>query len=542
MASCGDRGSPPIDAQPNTSGTLIGPAPADAQLVVAFGLARDEDGLSAFARQVSDPGDPAYGKFLEIREVGNRFGASQQDIDSVVSGLAGFGVVGRPDVTRAMVVAEMTAAQASDVFDVGFDLRQQSNGAVYITPAKTARLPDSLRAATQFPGLVEEYQPPPSLPTGGSATCADALATAESRQPRAILDRYGISQLQAMGLQGQGMRMAVIAIESFSQPGLDAYTACYGLPPLQAEVVKVTPHPILDTGTEVSLDTAIVVSVAPQLSELYVIEIGEIADPLLGLDAALDPANTGGTQVDVVSSSIGFCEHDLDKDRVSLSEHVLMSAAAAGISVVASSGDDGSSGCHPSDDAMAAQYPASSPNVVAVGGTATQSANAQAGQVEMVWNAGGQAGGGVDTSMFPIPPYQHDAGISGKYRHVPDVAFGANPSNSPPFPVCTTADGCSWLQVGGTSAAAPLFGSALLLVGQGLRAEGKPPLGFLDPLLYQLAQGPQGAGVVMDVTVGDNDLFETGCCQAAPGYDPASGWGSLNMAGLYEYAQRRVPV
>ena len=49
-------------------------------------------------------------------------------------------------------------------------------------------------------------------------------------------------------------------------------------------------------------------------------------------------------------------------------------------------------------------------------------------------------------------------------------------------------------------------------------------LGFVNPLLYSVAQGPSGS--IVDVTVGTNDLeVNRGLYTAGAGYDLASGWG-----------------
>ncbi len=57
-------------------------------------------------------------------------------------------------------------------------------------------------------------------------------------------------------------------------------------------------------------------------------------------------------------------------------------------------------------------------------------------------------------------------------------------------------------------------------------------LGALNETIYQLATDPKTADTFMDVTTGNNDLYSVGCCTAGPGYDAASGWGSVNFGKL----------
>ena len=108
---------------------------------------------------------------------------------------------------------------------------------------------------------------------------------------------------------------------------------------------------------------------------------------------------------------------------------------------------------------------------------------------------------------------------------------------------CTAnAPGCQgWRSVGGTSAAAPLVGGGLALIDQDLANHGRAQIGMANPLLYSIARSPTGAGVFSDVTQGSNDVgpfipggagVPLGCCTAGPGFDEASGWGTIDMGAL----------
>jgi tripeptidyl-peptidase-1 len=78
--------------------------------------------------------------------------------------------------------------------------------------------------------------------------------------------------------------------------------------------------------------------------------------------------------------------------------------------------------------------------------------------------------------------------------------------------------------VGGTSASTPLVAGMIALWTQQARERGLPPPGFMPPLLYALAARDPAA--FLDITHGTNSLFGRPCCQAAPGYDLATGLGS----------------
>jgi hypothetical protein len=108
-----------------------------------------------------------------------------------------------------------------------------------------------------------------------------------------------------------------------------------------------------------------------------------------------------------------------------------------------------------------------------------------------------------------------------------------------------------WQGVGGTSAATPLLAGGFAIVDQALRLNGKQGLGLANPLLYQIGGNPAAAPTVFsDVTTIGNDVgpfinlsgTPLGCCTAGPGYDDASGWGSVNLQGFATAALAAQPA
>ncbi|MGC1405338.1 MAG: peptidase S53, partial [Candidatus Dormiibacterota bacterium] len=172
-------------------------------------------------------------------------------------------------------------------------------------------------------------------------------------------------------------------------------------------------------------------------------------------------------------------------------------------------------------------FPASSPHVLACGGTRlTSSGNLIS--AEVVWNdgpGGGATGGGV-SAEFALPSWQAGA-------HVPPSADPGHKSGRGVPDVCGDADPESGYQVlvdgqstvfGGTSAVAPLWAALLVRCAQAL---GRNP-GYLNPILYQTLEAE---GVTRDITNGNNGAYKAG-----PGWDPCTGWGSPDgtklLAGL----------
>jgi kumamolisin len=216
--------------------------------------------------------------------------------------------------------------------------------------------------------------------------------------------------------------------------------------------------------------------------------------------------------------------------------------------VVVAAGDTGSSACArgvspskltSSDKKPQLSWPASSPWVLAVGGTNLTLDAGNAIASSGAWNDTeyappfrATAGGGGGTSAFNKRPWWQPAqpAVTGSSnRMVPDVAAFAD--ESPGYAiVCSSGvqdcsgSGQSIAFVGGTSAAAPLVAGMIALWNQQAKAAGKPRPGFVAPLLTTLAQHDPSA--FLDVTDGTNALFGGSCCPARPGFDLATGWGS----------------
>jgi subtilase family serine protease len=185
--------------------------------------------------------------------------------------------------------------------------------------------------------------------------------------------------------------------------------------------------------------------------------------------------------------------------------------SAPGVTYLASTGD---SRC-------GAQYPAASPNVVAVGGTtltlltAAPPASPLSSDygTESAWSG---SGGGI-SAFEAEPAYQTGAQHTG-FRTVPDVALDANPGTG--VPVYDSYDGFQWVKIGGTSVSAPIW-AAFMGLENSLRG-GAGPIQQPLPDLYQVYGSSGYAQNFHDITTGSSG----GVCVAGVGYDFVTGIGS----------------
>ncbi len=238
---------------------------------------------------------------------------------------------------------------------------------------------------------------------------------------------------------------------------------------------------------ETSLDVEWAHAIAPNASILLVLARSDRLNDLL---AAVDYAR-GRSDVVVVSMSWGDTEFSSE----SLYDFHFTNSYGAAFFV--SSGDDGAG----------VLYPASSPNVVAVGGT-TLTLNAD-GSVssETGWSG---SGGGM-SSYEPKPAYQATYGIVGNRRAVPDVAYNANPTTGFAVYDSTPNGGQSgWFRMGGTSAGAPQW-AAIYALGRSA----------VNSNLYRSAKSSLNASYFRDITTGSNGAYS-----ATGGYDYVTGLGS----------------
>jgi kumamolisin len=216
----------------------------------------------------------------------------------------------------------------------------------------------------------------------------------------------------------------------------------------------------------------------------------------------------------VISISWGGPESTWTAQSMTALDSACQAAAALGVTITVAAGDNGSTD-GVTDGANHVDFPASSPHVLACGGTKLVGSGSTITS-EVVWNETaaneGATGGGV-SDVFPLPAWQANSGVpaptvAGGGRGVPDVAGDADPSTGYTIRV----DGQTQV-IGGTSAVAPLWAGLIALAN----AANKVSAGFINPTIYMA--GAKKA--FRDITSGNNGAFPAG-----PGWDACTGLGS----------------
>lgn len=217
------------------------------------------------------------------------------------------------------------------------------------------------------------------------------------------------------------------------------------------------------------------------------------------------PVVVGGISYrpNIISCSWGLAEVYYSSTLRNSINSIMSTITGAGISICTATGDFGANNNGPTPGYYV-DFPSSSPNATAVGGTRLVCQNNiyDGATVETAWTSGG----GGTSEVFAKPAYQ--SSVTGSFRCIPDIAGVADPSTGVVFKV-----GGSFFVYGGTSVAAPL--AAAFLAAINCRT-------FVNPLLYSAP-----FNCFHDVTVGNN-----GGMFAGVGYDKTTGLGSINGANL----------
>ena len=561
----------------------VGTPSSGKQLPLQVGLIANQSGLQKAVKAASNPASGSYGKYPSLSTLQSKYGASSSKRKGVVNAFKKQNVKATVDVTHLRASATATIGKAQKLFGTKWATYKTKSGARVALPVDTPTLPKGMKGNVDtVAGLRLQLSSGSSSAAraaaidGGTPTrtgtpafgCAPttfpaAVVSGNGLFPNQILSAYGIAPLQAGGLQGQGARLAIVGEAPTPAADVNTFRSCFGATGTSLKIHNAgSIKPILES----SLDAMVSSMVAPKLSafDLWVHPVSESDDDgdalgfLALLAQPLQATKNGAKLPHVISVSYGTCESKIAPytASVTLVERQLTATAALGITTVVAAGDTGSSACArgvspsqltSSDKKPQVSWPASSPWVLAVGGTNLTLDAGNAVASTGAWNDTAYpapytktAGGGGGQSTFEKRPWWQPAQsfASSKYRMVPDVAAFAD--ESPGYAiVCSggvkgcTPGGQTIAFVGGTSAATPLVAGMIALWNQQARNQGLPRPGFVPPLLYAMAK--RNPEAFLDVTVGTNALFGGSCCPTRPGFDLASGWGSPmanTVAGL----------
>ena len=557
----------PASAAPSTKATLAGSVPTWAKSANFKGSAvstapigfrvylgwQNASQAEAAAKAVSDPKSASYKQYLTSQQFRQQFAPSQASVGAVQTWLKGQGFsVNYTPMNNHYVSAEGTVAQAAAAFGTTFGMYSVS-GQVLRSPSSNISVPSALAGTVSaviglddsaqlvFSNRANDSKAPPAAAFVSDQPCSTYWSEKDTSSlgvpitnppgytlplplapcgylPNQIRGAYGFG---SSSLNGAGQSVAII--DAYASPtiqaDLDQWSSIRGMASTNiTQVVAPGTYHHPEKGNkqdpqgwygEETLDVESVHGMAPAAHIVYVGAPNNFQD----LDAALNHV-VDRHLANIVTNSYGFQTELLPPGYIKPYNDTFIQAAATGIGVYFSSGDN-------SDESLIVGYqtvdwPASSPWVTAVGGTSLGVGVSNNRVMETGWgtytanlNADGSwggaswlygAGGGV-SRLFAQPWYQTGTNMSGVFaaqgrtgRAVPDIAAFGDPNTgylvgqTQTFPDGTVK--YSEYRLGGTSLSSPIMAGIMALADQANGVHG-----FANPAFY--AAGP---GAFYDVT------------------------------------------
>lgn len=524
--------------------------------------------LASFVQSTEATTSANYHHFLTANEFVQDFAPSSADVKSVENFLTSQGLTVTNTYANNLVIqATGSVGAIESAFNVSINQYEHGNK-TFLANSSDPQVPSSISGLilgitglTTFTDLKTSTMNQSSYTNQTSQVKMDASgAPAEAPGqygPAQVRSFYNINPLYTKAT-GQGQTIGIATLANFNPSDAYTYWKTYGVSTSQNRITVIPvdggfPAGVHQPGAgETTLDVQQSGSMAPG-AHINVYEAPNTNPGFVDLFYKV----ASDDQVSVMSTSWGEWEGYETPAYHLMMDQAFQEGAAEGISMFASSGDSGAYDQNYNQNKLAVDSPASDPFITAAGGT-TYPANLGFYTVpqESVWGwdyilnnyqsfntmygtsfSYGQAksifypvgGGGGISSSWATPWYQKGlAGVNAGGRNVPDISLNADPftgyTEYDTFGPGNNGWQAGW---GGTSFVAPQLAGITALMDSYLGTR----LGFLNPMLYQLAASPNAYGTSSspfhDITAGDNWYYS-----GVKGYDDGSGIGSVNVANL----------
>ena len=490
----------------------LGPAGAATEVDLNFTLkSRQPEALAKLL---------ASGRTVTPVEYAAEFGPDPVLVEAALDQLRHAGVTPSWTSGSELLTADGPAPAVSTLLGVRIDSYRQADGATFYATLDRPAFSGSLAAVVADVAGLDSYRKLRSHAVKpGGMTATD------------LMSFYNIKALRDKNLDGTGETIVFPEIEQLPQANLNdlnKFATEFGLPPF-GDVLTVKQDaakwgkPEAPIG-EIVLDLEIAHEIAPNAKLVVYLTAPTFAFHNRAMDQLVTD-NLGS----VISESLGICETDTSPSMRQQLEAIEQRAQAQGMSHFVASGDNGAFECG-EDQYPAASFPSTMPNVTSVGGTTVFESKQGTYFQEFAWGSPlDESGtGGGRSQVYPLPDYQQgvqDASGHG-FRQIPDISADADPITGYHI-VLSGRD----TQAGGTSASTPLWAAVITLINQDLKARGLRKVGFANPALYWMGANESKFKDVPfhDVKLGNNLAYEAG-----PGWDFATGWGSMDALALDE--------
>ena len=538
------------------AGPVSSDFPMDHMLLNLLPDPAQQNALTQLLDAQHDPDSPSYHQWLTPEQFGERFGVSDSDLAQIVGWLAGHGLqVEEVTAGRRALIFSGAAAQVESAFHApihSYKIADQLHHANAIDPEIPAALAQVVGGVVSLHDFYSEplYHNLRKLSPGFTLGSSYYLA------PPDFATIYNLVPLYQQSIDGTGESVAIVGRSNIKLADVRQFRASFGLPANDPQIVVNGPDPgIVSAGEETEADLDVEWSGAVARNAVIKFVVSKSTNSSDGVDLSAQYI-VNHNLAPVMSTSFGLCEASLGSSGNSFLKALWQQAAAQGITVFVSSGDNGAAGCDSPSAPSATHGRAvnglcSTPYSVCVGGTEFNDAsnpslywsptNAPITQAsalsyipEGVWNESARgyglwSSGGGASSIYAKPSWQTGAGVpADNHRDVPDVSLSSAGHDG----YLIYREGNLYV-VGGTSAASPSFAGVMALVVQHTAAR----QGNANTVFYSLAakQRAGAAAVFHDITTGSNTVPGLTGFNATTAYDQATGLGSIDASLLVSH-------
>lgn len=583
----------PLATVSNDQGEAAPDLPMERMLLVLKRDAAADAALQGLIAAQQDKASSSFHAWLSPEQFAERFGPSKSDIQTLTAWLQSHGFrVNR--IARGGMTIEFTgtAAQVKETFHTSIH-SFVVNGKGYYANASDPQIPAAFAPAVAGVSTLHNFEKLPTIRALGPASRIASTSTwqpsftfngsagpAHYLTPGDFAKIFNTAPLYKAGIDGTGQSIAIVGRNNINLSDIQIFRIAFGLPANDPTIILDGPDPGNFLGSseesEADLDVEWSGAIAPKAKINFVVS---------GSTNTTDGADLSAQSIvdnnisPILSMSFGLCEVNLGQAQNAFYNNLWAQAAAQGITVVVSSGDNGAAGCDnpnfgPATNGADVNGLASTPFNIAVGGTqfnengndskywaATNGADQSSalGYIpEAVWNESCSdpsqcfflnlfASSGGPSTLYSKPSWQSGPGVPGDgKRDLPDISLSAAGLHDG-YLLCqdgicltdSTGQLINAYVVGGTSASTPTFAGIMALVNQKTNSR----QGQANFVLYPLAASqsaancnssgpPQSTCIFNDITQGNSDVPGQTGFPAQPGYDLATGLGSVNAANL----------
>jgi subtilase family serine protease len=384
----------PMARPANDRGLLADQQPITKIHVLLQRSAAQETALQQLMAQQLDPSSKNFHAWLTPQEFGQQFGPADSDVQAVKNWLTSQGFTGlKVNNGKTLIEFDGSAGQVRNAFHSEIH-RLNVNGEEHFANMQEPQIPAALAQVVSGVVGLHNFRPKPLLHRLGkfrrNASTGEVTPLFTFRDVNGIFFGVGpkdfakIYNVPSATFDGTGQSIAIVAQSNINIQDVRDFRSIFGLPANDPQIILNGADPGLVSGDEGESDLDVEWSgaVAPKAKIIMVATPFTDTDGLGGVDLSAEYI-VDNNLAPVISDSYGSCEANLGTNGNAFYNALWQQAAAEGITVSVSAGDNGSAGCDDPNtetsaaDGIAVSGLASTPYNVAMGGTDFDQANIQ---------------------------------------------------------------------------------------------------------------------------------------------------------------------